>query len=395
MKKNLLAKKILATILTVSASFSLFATTACIKPKTVNADEYPSIETANVDNDDTDTKDTDNEDDLPNEDDAVKAPVDTLRVKGEFEFNPTAIHPAYLECIKDNPKIVTMSKCILQSIYDVEDTVDLSSVADPTSAEFKIALDLAEFSSPIVSTVYIEYSDMEDIKIIYFPKESDGESEDSTLVDGYERKDVIEIYDNFRIYITDTINNNLTDENTDLERAEIIMREMVDKLTLYYPPEDEDSLEEEEMSAEEWEMYQITLVESVSEGNISDWALIELYQFFMTQLNIKSLIVGCQGGYQPQGCETLDDIMKMRGGWAWNVVTVEDDKSYICDLIFEKIYLDDQRKTVEDYEPELKYFGMSDKKRDESFQVYYKRVMFAITPTKTIQVPVCEKNYND
>ena len=80
--------------------------------------------------------------------------------------------------------------------------------------------------------------------------------------------------------------------------------------------------------------------------------------------------------------------MEGSSGWFWEIITVED-KSYNCDILFDKMALDSQREEFEDFEPDLKYFGMSDATRDKSVKVYYKQIGTTIIPTKSISVPQC------
>ena len=88
----------------------------------------------------------------------------------------------------------------------------------------------------------------------------------------------------------------------------------------------------------------------------------------------------------------MDEIVNNSRGWAWLVV-YDGDNSYNCDIILDKIALDVQRETFEGYESELIYFGMSDKKRDESFKVYYELVLQTLNPVGAQGLPKCENDY--
>ena len=92
--------------------------------------------------------------------------------------------------------------------------------------------------------------------------------------------------------------------------------------------------------------------------------------------------------------------MEPSGGiWAWIIVNDEDNNSYNCDILMDELLLDEQRKTKEDYESDMAFFGMSDKTRSESFD--YVGGYLAVTMNSNNStgngssgVPKCDKDYN-
>lgn len=391
-------KKTMSIILSLLCAFALVSTSACTD-KVVDTEDYPVPDVVNTDTD----KDTDaDESDKPKEDneeteeidEALRDEPDTLREKGKYQYNPTTLHKISRDQIKANPKIARAAKKIMQAVYDVENNVEFEE--DKCSeAELKLAVQLAQFSSPLVGTASFDYdSETESINIVYFPDVTYDEFNDPIIGNGLSEDETREKFEKFEAYITDTINNNLTDQNTDGERAQIIFKAIVQDLNLhYYDGEENTALEEQIMERSEGSTeVDNTLVDQVINGEVEFWEMAELYQFFLTQLNIDSIIMGASGQYQQQSLSKLDTEMSGTGGWMWNLVTFED-KTYHCDILFEKMALDTQRESFDEYEPDLKYFGMSDKTREESFKMYYKVSLETLNPTNSPEIPVCEEDY--
>ena len=170
MNKNKIGKRILSIITSALCVFMLIGNVACA-PKTVDLNDYPTpIETEVKVDDGNEEEGEEVEEkpviqDLPEE---LRPDPDTLRERGTYVYNPTAIHPAYREQVKENTTIIRVAKIIMQSVYDLEDTIDLKD-EECTSAEFKLAYQLAAISSPLVNVAYINYDDMDNITITYFP----------------------------------------------------------------------------------------------------------------------------------------------------------------------------------------------------------------------------------
>ena len=391
MNKNKIGKRILSIITSALCVFMLIGNVACA-PKTVDLNDYPTpIETEVKVDDGNEEEGEEVEEkpviqDLPEE---LRPDPDTLRERGTYVYNPTAIHPAYREQVKENTTIIRVAKIIMQSVYDLEDTIDLKG-EECTSAEFKLAYQLAAISSPLVNVAYINYDDMDNITITYFPSVEYDEFNEVVYGEESNKDAAKDTFENFENYVTETINNNLTADSTDAERAEVIYTQIIKDLTLKYSDnEDAASIEDQVKGLDgQQDVGKYSLVDQVYAGELDFSSFVMLYQFFMTQLNINCLVVGAMADYQPQNFSKIDAEMEGSSGWFWEIITVED-KSYNCDILFDKMALDSQREEFEDFEPDLKYFGMSDATRDKSVKVYYKQIGTTIIPTKSISVPQC------
>lgn len=392
MIKNKIGKKIISVITSALCAFMLIGNVACA-PKTVDFEDYPTpvaVEKTVEEGSEEGEEEVEEKpvvQDLPEE---LRPEPDTLRERGQYVYNPTAIHPAYREQVKENTRIIRVAKIIMQSVYDLEDIIDLKDEEECTSAEFKLAYQLAAISSPLVNVAYINYDDMENITITYFPSVEYDEFNEVVYGEESNKDAAKDTFENFENYVTETINNNLTGDSTDAERAEVIYTQIIKDLTLKYSDnEDAASIEDQVQGLDgQQDVGKYSLVDQVYAGELDFSSFVMLYQFFMTQLNINCLVVGAMADYQPQNFSKIDAEMEGSSGWFWEIITVED-KSYNCDILFDKMALDSQREEFEDYEPDLKYFGMSDATRDKSVKVYYKQIGTNIIPTKGISVPQC------
>ena len=390
-----LTRKTLSVITSALCAFMLLSNTAC-GPKTVEFDDYPTpIEELAQDDENGDGEDEVKEEKIDEKEipEELRPEVDSLRQNGKYIFNPTAVHPAYREQVSENPKIIRVAKIIMESVYDLEDSIDLSE-EDCSNAEFKLAYQLAAISSPLVNVAYINYDDMENITITYFPSIEYNDFNEQVIGEESNKDAAKETFDNFVEYVTDTINNNLTDENTDIERAEIIYTQIIKDFELRYSNDEDASEIDDQLKGLDGnvDIGNYGVIDQVAEGRLDFSSFVELYQFFMTQLNIECLVVGAMADYQPQNFAILDEEMTGSSGWFWSIIKV-DDKAYNADILFDKMALDSQRQDFEDYEPDLKYFGMSDATRDKSVKAYYKQIGYTIIPTKSIKIPECTEDY--
>ncbi|MCR4928963.1 MAG: hypothetical protein K5988_03090, partial [Lachnospiraceae bacterium] len=325
MNKNKIGKRILSIITSALCVFMLIGNVACA-PKTVDLNDYPTpIETEVKVDDGNEEEGEEVEEkpviqDLPEE---LRPDPDTLRERGTYVYNPTAIHPAYREQVKENTTIIRVAKIIMQSVYDLEDTIDLKD-EECTSAEFKLAYQLAAISSPLVNVAYINYDDMDNITITYFPSVEYDEFNEVVYGEESNKDAAKDIFENFENYVTETINNNLTGDSTDAERAEVIYTQIIKDLTLKYSDnEDAASVEDQVKGLDgQQDVGKYSLVDQVYAGELDFSSFVMLYQFFMTQLNINCLVVGAMADYQPQNFSKIDAEMEGSSGWFWEIITV-------------------------------------------------------------------------
>ena len=84
------------------------------------------------------------------------------------------------------------------------------------------------------------------------------------------------------------------------------------------------------------------------------------------------------------------------GSWIWFIVKDEDNNNYNCDILMDKMLLDDQRKSKADYESDMVFFGMSDETRDKSLKNLGAYIALTMDPIKNEQNArniKCEKDY--
>ena len=124
-----------------------------------------------------------------------------------------------------------------------------------------------------------------------------------------------------------------------------------------------------------------------------------MYQYILTQLNIECMTVSSSGAYHSQDIEKLDKEMGTRGRNIWNVVVV-DGKAYNCDLAYEILTYEYDKSMSAGVEPQMKYFGMSDSTRSQSFTVSDRSSIYYYNPNPWEEesgpknmVPECVSDY--
>ena len=379
-----ISKKILATAFSFMCIANIALTAACNNPKTIVDYPEPSTEVIRS----TDTGGEVN--DIPEEeeiDEAFLPEPDSLREEGKFKYNPSSLNSTFKNQIS-NPKVIKAARKIMENVYNVEETFVLEDEYEITEAEFNIAYQLATQSSPMVDSVYITREDDTNYKVVYFPKVDFDERNQPIYGEGLTPEEAKAIFDEYETFVTDMINDNLTSENTDMERAEIIYKALIMNVDCTYSPTDTVEDSDDNVSEDS----ESPMLERVTKGELYIWELPYLYMYFLNQLHVDSMLVWCWGEYQPQNAELLDTEMGDEENCIWLIVTV-DEKPYTCNIIFEKGVLDSQRLIVGDYDPDLQYFGMSDETRDKSMKVFYINPSGTINPVKEPKVPNCPEDY--
>ncbi|MBO4310590.1 MAG: hypothetical protein J5856_05940 [Lachnospiraceae bacterium] len=381
-----LFKKTISILLGFLFAFSLICNTACTQ-KTVSAEEYPVIVSDESADEKTTSKGSDDEEEGLTDGNIYSEP-DYLRERGEYKFNPTALHPGYVKQVIKNPKILDAAKRVMQTVYDLEDKVDMTGL-ECTKDEFRLACELADCSTPLMVNVDINYDDMENITVSYRtnPIVTDGNKATYEVLDKEEGRAQI---DAFVDYVTETINNNLTSESTDADRARIIYEEIIKEKKAKFLPDENDPVLESD--TDEDIRYSVAFRDIDEET--SGYDILYLYQFFMTQLNISCRLVCAPGKFvlDCEGDEMLEAVTElMKDFWIWNVVEIEGN-AYNCDLILDKISFDSKNAKYGTDVPEMKFFGMSDETREKSYKKYYELDLYTMDPTKSTDIPACEED---
>lgn len=394
-RMNKITKKIFTVIMSAVCVLSLLSGTACTNTKVVEDYPAPVVQVTDTDEDNQDvTTDKDNKEPEEEPLDEVLLPeYDSLREKGVFEFNPVAINPIFKEEMKNNPKIVKVAKLILQSVYDCETEFTLSEELACTEAEFGLAQRLAALSNPMVEAVRINTTDNENFTIVYFPTYTRNDDMDLEMDEGVGPDEARKLFEDFENLTKELVNERITDKDDDMQRAAKIYKSIIENLELDLHDEEEENVDQEtDPIIESMEAANFNIIETINSRELTYWCFLEYYQFCLVQLNVKCMLVGSSGQYQSQNVPKLDEIASGNTGWAWAIIFA-DEKSYHADMLMDKILLDYQRESFDGYESDMKYFGMGDEKREESFKIYYIVSVESLNPVNQQKVPQCEEDY--
>lgn len=397
-EKNL--KRLMSFMMSVLFAFSLLAGSACNNAKTIN--DYPEPVTVTAPSDaennegntaENDTKPAEKEEETLDE--ALLPEYDSLREKGVFEFNPTAVNPVFKMEMKNKPKIVRVAKEILEAVHDAKPSFELTGDLACNEAEMKLARSLAELSSPVCYCVDISTEDMETYTISYFPSYESDQFGDETMTGAISEEEAKEKIDAYKELCENLINETLTDKDDDMQRAAKIYKKIIETYEFVYPDPEEQNMDDSEegmvTASYETEDY---VVSQILSGKMHSWQFLEFYEGLMVQLNVNTMMLGCMGKYNAQNFSLLDKTMNESndGGFVWMIV-MADDKAYHCDILMDKMALDSQRENFEEYESDMLFFGMSDETRGKSFTMYYTQAFESINPINKTSVPKCEEDY--
>ncbi len=386
--KNILSKKCFTLLLSLLTIFSLITGSACNPTKTVTY--YPEPETG-------DPSDEIAED-IPEETDAGESidpqtalfsEYDSIREEGTFVYNPTSINAYFKDELKDNPKIALIAKKILRSVYDLETEFELKGSYKCDKAEFVQAAMLAAYSSPFISCVDFKTDDYETITVEYFPNYS--ETEDGIKI--AETK-----FREYEDFVTVTVNDVVSADDDDMQRAYKIYKYMIEEFEMDYPEKPETLMRRNDNLVEPGNFDVYAIIDLPETGKLPVFEFVVVYQFFLTQLNIKHMSIGGGGYYNEQECETINEYMTFNSyhWWIWDLVFY-DDKYYNCDIVMDKMTLDYQRENDEERESEMVYFGMSDKKRKESVNYQNRGISQTTNPVAQLntsaKIPACAEDY--
>ncbi len=368
MRKNKLSKRIISAI---TAALMLFAI-GCTN-KTIDTTDYPTPIGEETESGETLTNTETEAGEQAgylsgvSDEDILKPEKNTLKEDGKYTYNPAVIPKWILEEYKDNPKIIRVSKEILIAINNCDTEYVLDENLKMTDKDIELVSNIVYESTPIATVVDWEPTEKENVyKILYFPYNglSESEADDGTgelvPLDMDEVKDTI---DDFKNYVSETINNNITADMNEKEMAAAIYRHII---------------RDYEFSPESTTDYLSLNFEPISQGEMVKGAIdnkytsgVELeriFSFFMNQLQIEMYDLAGGGGYFDKKVqETLGDKRPISYGWLWQLICL-DGEYYQCDIILEKLMHDENNQGNEDAEPEMLYFGMSDEKRKETYK---------------------------
>lgn len=408
-------KRFLTFIVSAITVFSLLPLSGCIKEKKIEDYPEPEIieaegannpETAeNKDGAKTETQDEAQE--MTAEEFAELIAIPDPFESGQFTYCPDAIPPSYAWGFRDRPKIIKNAKYILMAVYEGKNDWEVPEQDAISLNEFQTALDLARLSNPIAAKV--EGANSEDGTSFFIMNYTrvilhDVEPEIGSEVEetGETQEEVRIKTNNLLDYVYDTINKNVSPEDSDIEKAEAVYKALASD----FIPVMRGQYEEELVTDEDGHVSGVILpshklIDDFSTGELDNVEIAQLYQFILTQLNIECMTVSSYGTYTNQNVEELDKFMAKSMCNTWNVV-ISDGKAYNCDLFFETSVLQKQRIKNPQTEPDMKYFGMSDALRNKSFEANrYKLAEYTLSEpyeempcqVKGSAVPECAEDY--
>lgn len=403
-------KRIFTLIISVITVFSLLPLTGCEKEKKI--EDYPEpeiIETENTSPSEmTEIMEVAEEfsDEMTEEEFEELIAIPDPFESDHFVYCPDAIPVSLARGFRDKPKIIINAKYILQAVYEGKNNVEVPEKDAISNRDFQAAIDLAKLSNPIAAG--IDGGNSEDgtaFFIMNFPRiilHGDEVAGDEVEVEEADADEIKSKSESLLDYVVDTINNNVSPEDSDIEKAEAVYKALASDFT---PVMREQNVTEyvidDDGTAYVQPTLSHTLIEDFPEGELDNLEISQLYQFILTQLNIECMTVASYGNYTSQNVEELDDLMSSDWYEVWNVV-VCDGKAYNCDLFFEIAVLQKQRIKNQYADPDMTYFGMSDALRNKSFEANKEKLAeytfkdpyeTEACQVKGSIVPVCAEDY--
>ena len=393
-KKGINMRRSLALILSFVMSFVFLMANGCNKAKTI--EDYPEIQVIVEDEtEDVDVPEVIEDEEIVVDKDTVNRGYDSIYETGSFVFNPEAISIQYTEEMKNKEASYKAAKIILKALDKCEEQIELTEEDEIDDMDFNRGLKLARINSPMASCVDIIMTEPNIYKISYFPTISEDHRElyeSDTDMAEVERK-----YTAFKEYVTDAINNNITADDDYMERAAKIYKFMIENIEL---EQDNEFLETAALTNPMTlmlESYDTDIIDVPETQKLDYGHFLLLYDYFLTQLNVEHVIdVGGGREYDVPTDSIKEAMDTINGNWLWIVVTDEEQYSYHCDILMDKMLLDEQRKSKSDYESDMVFFGMSDDTRNKSIKMLGSYIALTMNSNlnnnggSTIK---CEKDY--
>ena len=388
-------KRGISLLLSFMMSFVFLMANGCDKAKTI--EDYPEVQVPeNVSTEVEVTPVIDEDEEVVVTKDTVNRGYDSIYDTGTFVFNPEAINPVVKEEMKNKEASVKTAKNILNAIHEHKTEFELTGDDEVDEMEFNRGFKLARLASPMARCVDITIVETNKYKISYFPTASENGME---IFEGdTEMSEVENRLNAFEEYITDTINNNITADDDYMERARKIYKVLIEDIELV---EDVQALENSGYANPMEDLrnsYDTDIIDVPETKKLNHFQFMYLYDFFLTELNIEHYVVIGGGEETDVPTDSIAETLELvNGNWIWMIVKDEDNKAYNCDILMDKMLLDEQRKTKEDYESDMVFFGISDKTRKESIDFlgrYNAVTMNSNTQNYGKDLPDCEEEYN-
>ena len=370
-------KRSISLILSFMMSFVFLMANGCGKAKII--EDYPEVQViVDDETEDVDVPEVIEDEEIVVDKDTVTRGYDSIYETGSFVFNPEAISIQYTEEMKNKEASYKAAKIILKALDKCEEQIKL-----------------ARINSPMAACVDINMTEPNIYKISYFPTISEDHREiyeSDTDIAEVERK-----YTAFKEYVTDAINNNITADDDYMERAAKIYKFMIENIEL---EQDNEFLETAALTNPMTlmlESYDTDIIDVPETQKLDYGHFLLLYDYFLTQLNVEHVIDVGGGREYDVPTDSIKEAMDIiHGNWLWIVVTDEEQYSYHCDILMDKMLLDEQRKSKSDYESDMVFFGMSDDTRNKSIKMLGSYIALTMNSNlnnnggSTIK---CEKDY--
>ena len=389
-------KRGISLLLSFMMSFVFLMANGCEKAKTI--EDYPDIQTPVEEITDVEvTPVVDEDEEVVVAKETINRGYDSIYDTGTFVFNPEAVNPAIKEEMKNKETSYKVGIDILNAIHEHKTEFELSGDDEVDELDFNRGFKLARTTSPMATCVDITMVDTNKYKINYFPAVSaDGSIE---LDEDTDMSEVENRLNAFEEYVTEMINNNITADDDYMERAKKIYKALIEDIELVH---DTEILGKANLSNPMYDIrdsYDTDIIDVPETKKLNHYQFLFLYDYFLSELNVEHYVVLGRTLEKEYAYDWLDEDMESTGGiWAWMIVADEDNNFYNCDILMDELLLDEQRKTKEDYESDMAFFGMSDKTRSESFN--YVGGYLAVSMTNNTAgngssgVPKCENDYN-
>ncbi len=388
-------KKRFSLLLSFVMTFAILMANGCVKKPAV-IEDYPEVQVIVEDEtEDVDVPEVIEDEEIVVDKDTVNRGYDSIYETGSFVFNPEAISIQYTEEMKNKEASYKAAKIILKALDECKEQIELEEEDGIDDMDFNRGLKLARINSPMASCVDITMVEPNVYKISYFPTLSEDHRElyeSDTDIAEVERK-----YTAFKEYVTDAINNNITADDDYMERAAKIYKFMIENIEL---EQDNEFLETAALTNPMTlmlELYDTDIIDVPETQKLDYGHFLLLYDYFLTQLNVEHVIdVGGGREYDVPTDSIKEAMDTINGNWLWIVVTDEEQYSYHCDILMDKMLLDEQRKSKSDYESDMVFFGMSDDTRNKSIKMLGSYIALTMNSNlnnnggSTIK---CEKDY--
>ena len=388
-------KKRFSLLLSFVMTFAILMANGCVKKPAV-IEDYPEVQVIVEDEtEDVDVPEVIEDEEIVVDKDTVTRGYDSIYETGSFVFNPEAISIQYTEEMKNKEASYKAAKIILKALDECKEQIELTEEDGIDDMEFNRGLKLARINSPMAACVDINMTEPNIYKISYFPTISEDHREiyeSDTDIAEVERK-----YTAFKEYVTDAINNNITADDDYMERAAKIYKFMIENIEL---EQDNEFLETAALTNPMTlmlESYDTDIIDVPETQKLDYGHFLLLYDYFLTQLNVEHVIDVGGGREYDVPTDSIKEAMDIiHGNWLWIVVTDEEQYSYHCDILMDKMLLDEQRKSKSDYESDMVFFGMSDDTRNKSIKMLGSYIALTMNSNlnnnggSTIK---CEKDY--